>query len=351
MLFRYYMSSSTAEILLVSLLFLAVVPGTALEAQHRSLRGGSKSGAPGASQASILLGRVDDAGDLPESDMPDMSGDFEDTLDGNKQFESDTAEGNGEDDQDEEEQLSDEGEGHVERLKRVGTLADANNDTRLSAQELRQFAEGLRERKRWEHTDAALSNLDADGDGTISQDELSARLKAVGGNSGIASEEGIEARRFAAADQDADGVLNRDEFHSFAHPELGGEVLRVEAAYQFERFDQDKNRRISFEEFKREAGAETDEDFSEDSVREDFDIHDADGSGTLDLHEFERLIEGHKLLTQSIEKAIGAADMDGDGHIHVHHEVPQNVENLLDSEFIEDFFFHEYTAFSHREEL
>lgn len=344
MFFRYYVLGCTAKAILLA--FLAVAPGAALEASHRSFRG--NRGSPHADKSSILLGRVDDAGDLSESDLPDVTG-FGEKVEEDEQ-ESDE----GHDDDDESEAVDDEldgdgdGEGHIERLQRVGRLADANNDTLLSPQELWRFAEDLRERKRWEHTNAALDNLDADGDGDISKAELGTKLQ-VKGHDGSRSSEGIEARRFAAADQDANGMLNRTEFHSFAHPELGGQVLRVEAEYQFERFDEDKSGGVTFAEFKREA--QDDSDFSEESVREDFDIHDTDGSGTLDRKEFERLVEGHELLRHSIGKAITAADADGDGHIHVHDEVPHHVEGLLDSEFIEDFFFHEYTSFANHEEL
>lgn len=338
---RFHVLSCIANV------FLLALHAIALESQHRSFRG-----APKANQGSILLGRVEDIGDLSESDLPDVAG-YEEKVDDDEQ-EPDVAEGdedeaNGsnhdedEGDEPQEDELQAEGEGHIERLQRVGRLADANNDTLLSAQELRQFAEGLRERKRWEHTDAAVASLDADGDGKISMAELGNKLQALGRDGGSA----IEAQRFDAADQDANGVLDRNEFHVFAHPELGGQVLRVEAAYQFERFDEDRNGSVTFAEFKQEA--QDDDDFSEDSVREDFDLHDTDGSGTLDSQEFEHLVQGHHLLTHSINKAIGAADTNGDGHIHVHDEVPHHVEGLLDSEFIEDFFFHEYTSAGHLE--
>merc|ERR1719262_1556230 len=87
-------------------------------------------------------------------------------------------------------------------------------------------------------------------------------------------------------------------------------------------------------------GASSGDDFNEQSNNEDFRLHDFDGNGRLNREEFGRLLQGHELLADSIEKVIEAADSDGDGHLHLEHEVPHRLEDLLDSEFVEDFFFH-----------
>jgi len=226
-----------------------------------------------------------------------------------------------------------------EHLLRVGSMADTNNDTLLSAEELTQFAFRMREQKRLKYTSAALKTLDSDQSGDITAAELSIGL-------GLPTRESL---RFKAADADGDGILNVNDFHQFTHPELGGEVLRVEAEYQFTQFDTDSNRRITFEEFKTKG--EADINFSEPEAYTDFVLHDVDGSGFLDAAEWERLVGGHDLLADSIKKVLSAADHDGDAHIHIHDEVSRSVESLLESEFIEDFFFHEYADAGRHDEL
>lgn len=326
---------------------------------HHTARAASLRGAPSNSDLAGMELGIDRAAELSESDLPSLhemeerdssatldwpgeNMDGAEVADGDENELEDYAEQPVEAEQSVDETLDPAEElDNVEHLKHVGMLADTNNDTMLSVEELRHFAEKLKDRKRWEHTKAALSALDADRDGQVARQELGAQV--------MENASSIDARRFEAADRNGDGVLNTTEFHTFAHPETHAEVLKVEAEHQFKHFDADANGRITFAEFKLED--ESDEDFSEEASREDFDIHDTDGSGDLDAMEFEKLMGGHALLSDSINKAIAAADGDGDGHIHIHEEVPQSVQGLLGSEFIEDFFYHEYVESKHRHEL
>jgi len=177
-----------------------------------------------------------------------------------------------------------------EQLLRVGLMADMNNDTLLSAEELTQFAFRMREQKRLKFTSAALKTLDSDQSGDITAAELSIDL-------GLSTRESL---RFKAADTDGDGILSVKEFHQFTHPEICGEVLRVEAEYSFTQLDEDLNRRVTFDEYKTKA--ETDVNFSESEAYADFVLHDVDNSGYLDAAEWERLLGGHDLLADSIKK-------------------------------------------------
>jgi Ca2+-binding EF-hand superfamily protein len=218
-------------------------------------------------------------------------------------------------------------EDHVRHLQRVGELADVNNDGLLSHDELLSFAERLRHKKRWEHTQQSLGQFDSNGDGLVGHDEL--------GNS---FETGAEGHRFRAADFDGDGKLNETEAYHFYHPEMHRSVLQVEAEHQFSRFDLDKDGFISFSEYKRED--EQEESFDLESAWEDFSVHDGDGSQDLNMEEFVQLLSGQGLLSSNIAKTITAGDIDGDGHIHIHEEVPSALTSLLSTEFIEDFFYH-----------
>lgn len=222
----------------------------------------------------------------------------------------------------------------IEHLTRISNFVDTNNDGVLSPQELEVFADGLHSKKKWEHTRSTLVVLDADNDGQVTHAEIENRVST--------STKSNNTQRFVAADRNGDGLLNESEFHSFVYPAAHHMVLKVESGHQFAKFDIDGNNRISFEEFT--GDDEHHEDFSHEAAKEDYYLHDFDGSGDLDADEFERLLGGRDLLQESINKAISAVDSNGDGHISISEELPSGLQGLLDSEYIEDFFFHEYAG-------
>jgi len=222
------------------------------------------------------------------------------------------------------------------QLRRVARIVDTDNDARISEEELRSFAHGLKERQRRDHTLTAMRLVDADGSGDVDL----AELQAVQRN---ASSELLaqQAQRFSAADSDENSRLDFAEFHAFVHPELDDRVLAVEVARQLSAFDADGDGLVDFREFEREGAAHS-KDFSQEAALEDFELHDSDADGRLSAHEFGRLLSGHDLLQDSIRKALEAGDGDGDGHIHVDDELPGRLQHLLESEFIEDYFFHKH---------
>uniref|UniRef100_A0A7S1LEC1 EF-hand domain-containing protein n=1 Tax=Alexandrium catenella TaxID=2925 RepID=A0A7S1LEC1_ALECA len=225
---------------------------------------------------------------------------------------------------------------HAARLQRVGRLVDTDNDARISQEELQNFAQRLKDRQRHEQTLAAWRTVDFDKSYSVDL----AELQAVHRN---ASEELLDqqARRFQAADADRSGRLEFAEFHAFVHPELDDSVLAAEVERQMLTFDVNGDGNIDFEEFVRE-GETHGKDFSQEAASEDFKLHDGNGDGHLSPHEFGRLLAGHDLLQESIRRAMEAGDSDGDGHIHVDDELPSRLHHLLESEFIEDYFFHKH---------
>lgn len=278
--------------------------------------------------------------DLHEADMPSLDETDVDSWPGEADDEQlGSAEVADSDENDDEQsvesaEVRDDNGDTIEYMTRIGTIADTNNDGVLSPGELKVFAEGLRNKKRWEHTKSALLALDGNGDGQVTREELGKRVAP--------NARSTDTQRFSAADWNGDGVLNVTEFHAFAHPDVHHMVLKVETDHQFGHFDRDGNNLVSFKEFVHDDSVN--EDFSEEAAKEDYALHDLDGSGELDVYEFERLLAGHDLLFDSISKAISAVDSDGDGHISISEEVPNGIQGLLNSEFIEDFFYHEYAG-------
>lgn len=235
------------------------------------------------------------------------------------------------------ERTLDEDHAHVARIQRVGRRIDANNDMKLSFDELHQFAQAIRTKEWWDQTSIIQARADQDGDGLVSLEELRAK------NLYSSSNPRHQLVRFGAADADGDGALSKEEMHAFLHPELGGKVLQVEVAHLLDRWDAGGDAALDFQEFARMCQAQRD-DFDHEGGLEDFGLHDADGNGLLSSEEVGHLLQGHRQLSDSIGKVVGLVDGDGDGHIHVDHEVPHHLGNLLDSEFVEDFFFHRHAV-------
>jgi len=219
-------------------------------------------------------------------------------------------------------------------LQKVGRLIDANNDTLLSSEELRSFAQVIKDKQRLQQSSVLLHHLDRDRTGDVSLAELQA-----------ASSNATEARthqalRFAAADADANGRLGLAEFNAFVHPEIDERVFRVEKDHKFGLYDADASGFIDKKEFLTQSHSVNMADFDEKAAQEDFQLHDSDRDGQLCAEEFGRLLLGHDLLSDSIARVIEAGDGNGDGHIHIDKELPSRLQYLMDSEYVEDFFLH-----------
>lgn len=324
-------------------IFFGLIPDDVVGGMSQSFRG--------AKIKNDMVHRLDEK--LSEADLPDIDETDENAVvfdgpgaDSRENGGDDSAEIADSDENDDVEEAddgdsgSDEGDSNddfadtVEHLTRVSRIVDSNSDGILSSQELVEFANSLRSKQRWEHSRSAMGVLDANGDGQVAHTEIADQVSTPARSDDI--------KRFAAADWNGDGLLNETEFHAFAYPASHDTVLKVETMHHFEIFDKDGNKRISLEEFIKDN--QHHEDFSHEAAHEDFFLHDIDDSGDLDADEFERLLSGHDLLVDSVVKAISAVDSDGDGHISITEEVPNGIQGLLDSEYIEDFFYHEYVS-------
>lgn len=230
-----------------------------------------------------------------------------------------------------------------QRVALAGRKADVDGDQRLSAQELRSFANAAQTRQRSAVASEVLQRKDLDKDGRISFAEAVNQIaEAEGANAagGSSQMHTYALAKFSAADADRDGNLVLEELVQFLHPDLAPELLEVETNFQIGWMDKNGNGVVDLAEFAPESGgrAQEDADFSYEDAVADFHMHDKDKSGGLDKWEVQDLLKGHVLMDHHIEKAIQSADDDNDGYIHVHRELPVHLEEFLDNEYVEDYF-------------
>lgn len=250
----------------------------------------------------------------------------------------------------EDDEGEDQGEHHEElgQIKKAGSMADANGDARLSIDEMMRFAEAIRHRQRKGQTAESFDLKDTDKNGFLSVEELGVNqgIKGAPGHRDSGSPNALLAdyveKKFAAADLDGDQKLNREEYHAYLHPETHDRVLQVEATFQFKVMDKNVDGFVTLEEYVDESRLGDDADFSYEDTRLDFETHDHDSDSRLDTTEFTDLVKGHVLIRSHVEKAIKAMDDDGDGHIHMHDELPNHMKEVLDNEFVEDYLLEDH---------
>ncbi|PWJ21235.1 EF-hand domain-containing protein [Jannaschia seohaensis] len=116
----------------------------------------------------------------------------------------------------------------------------------------------------------AFSEVDANGDGAVTQDELRALARGRGRD------------RLAAADADGDGVLTRDEALAAAQERAADRVNRM-----FDRLDTDGDDALT--EAERMAGREAHGDRMRHGGGRMFQRADANGDGSIDSAEWDAL--------------------------------------------------------------
>ncbi|XP_047328751.1 probable calcium-binding protein CML18 [Impatiens glandulifera] len=124
-----------------------------------------------------------------------------------------------------------------------------------------------------------FNKFDANGDGKISQSELSAILKALGSET---SAEEVN-RVMSEIDKDGDGFIDMNEFKDFYCA-----VDEVSAI--------DKNKEL----------------------RDAFSLYDRDGNGLISVSELHSVLKslGEKCSVKDCSRMIRSVDADGDGHVN-----------------------------------
>merc|ERR1719410_3100056 len=173
---------------------------------------------------------------------------------------------------------------------------------------------------------SAFSRFDANGDGSISQQELSAGMREM--RMSFSNEETNAI--FAAADINQDGEIAYTEFVSLMIPTAGNALAKFRKSFgnannakaAFAKFDSDGDAEITFDELRKGMGS----NFNDNEIRSVFALGDTDQDGTISYLEFAKLMIPNSMDVLSkfwkcfrdakvIRQAFKSFDVDGDGQI------------------------------------
>jgi len=123
---------------------------------------------------------------------------------------------------------------------------------------------------------------------------------------------------FNMLDQDGDGYLTADEIQTLMMGMFVMQNLRQLDELMAE-MDQDKDGRITYEEFEafavRKGLVPVTEDNVKDDMRDSFQVFDTDGDGKIDVSEFKAVMSNIGMEEYEIQKMISEADTNKDGVI------------------------------------
>jgi len=219
-----------------------------------------------------------------------------------------------EDDQDiEEESLT------VEQLQALHSKFDKDGNGRVSMSEVMSHADVMGAEIAGRDIGAILEEIDTSKDGKLSLEEHLNDIhnQADGGDEEEMKEleerKQVEARKFAAADVNGDGVLEAGEVPALFYPETHDGVLAVTVAETMKQKDRDSDGKLSAIEFW-EVTDEEDSELSEEE-NEDFRKLDLDGNGFLDLDELRSWESGRFHTEEAMKKMFELADKNNDMHV------------------------------------
>ena len=172
----------------------------------------------------------------------------------------------------------------------------------------------------------AFKSFDANGDGSISQQELSAGMRNM--RMSFSNEETNAI--FAAADINQDGEIAYTEFVCLMIPSAGNALAKFRKSFgnannakaAFSKIDSDGDAEITFDELRKGMGS----NFNDNEIRSVFALGDTDQDGSISYLEFAKLMIPNSLDVLSkfwkcfrdakvIRQAFKSFDVDGDGQI------------------------------------
>lgn len=185
-------------------------------------------------------------------------------------------------------------------------LIDEDKDGKASWSELNNFHSHTA-RSVTRSTFKMPKGIDADKDGKLSLEELKEANQKMGmslpkvDNDAIKKEFAKEEVKFGMADADKDGLLAKDELLVFFKPDLDHEVSLLEAQYEFENLDEDKDGHLSKAEWKKAR------------MPAPFREVDTNVDGKIEVHELHRWQTGLHQFVDGMLRVLAIADNDQDG--------------------------------------
>jgi len=204
-----------------------------------------------------------------------------------------------------------------EQLRALHLKIDRDGSGGISMDEALQYSDLMRKQVASNDVMKVLENLDSNKDGAVSLEELHKDMEQWAHHyedehSAHVYPRSLEDEKFAVADADKNGLLDKEELPGLYYPELHAGVLDLTAKATIEHKDRDSDGFLTPHEFWEGHGDEKHGISPEEEA--DFKKLDKDGSGTLDLAELKVWESGHFHARQAFEKLMDVADKDRDGH-------------------------------------
>lgn len=204
----------------------------------------------------------------------------------------------------------------VKQITSLHSMMDRNKNGKVSMNEISDFHDHYLNETAKKGAADFLSEVDEDGDGSLSLPEVMVFAKSQLDDDHSADDleevKIVEADKFAAADLDRDGMLNPEEMRGWVLPELVKPVLQAEAHGGFLELDINRDGHLSSTEL-----WEVPVDEQSDHQGEMFSVLDEDGDGLLTLAEYAGFESTGFLFKRGITNYLTDADRDADGHLSV----------------------------------
>lgn len=192
-----------------------------------------------------------------------------------------------------------------QQLRLMHAKFDKDQDGRASLKEMLDFADKSDKELAMKDADTLFSEADASKDGKVTLTEHLAFIDAHEEKDLRA----VEEAKFIAADTNGDSVLDKQELVGLYFPETQEGVLSAAVSATMSVKDQDKDGRLSLQEFVSDSDSN---DVPDDKDRADFKLLDKDGDGTLNSQELNVWESGKFHTEDTVKELLKIADTDHD---------------------------------------
>ena len=210
------------------------------------------------------------------------------------------------------------------RLRAMIPKLDTDKDGEISQAELEDWIDKQRKNFMYDAVDEDIEEHDQDGDKMISWNEYMKARFGESENEDFPKDEVLKdqirksRRKFDAADQDKDGKMSREEFVLFQHPEEAEYMEKIAIEEIVDEVDKDGDGLISIKEFLGQYGENQGPEWVQ-KERENFArTFDTNGNGKLEFDEIHKwVIPMRGESREEAEHLMEGTDEDADGYLSV----------------------------------